>query len=175
MKGFIKNNLKILVTLIILAILFTGIGVYAASQYYARDITFTPTNENFKKENGEPITNVEDALNELYSKQSYNIEMITNYNNSNVTEYNNIVLNNLDKYNYILVVITTSNRTGKNIDLMDSLIDLTCDDAVYLGKNGAYVGSDSSSHITKTYAIPVKNNSMTINKIIGWSYSIYGI
>ena len=73
MKRFIKNNLKVFVTLIISGIVFTGIGVYAASQYFAKDITFTPTNENFKKENGELIDNVEDALNELYSMTNNNI------------------------------------------------------------------------------------------------------
>ena len=76
MKNFIKNNLKVFVTLVISGIVFTGIGVYAASQYFARDISFTPTNENFKKENGEAITNVEDALNELYNNIDSNIQII---------------------------------------------------------------------------------------------------
>lgn len=66
MKKFIKNNIKVFVTIIISGIVFSGISVYAASQYFARDISFTPTNENFKKENGEPIRNVEEALNEIY-------------------------------------------------------------------------------------------------------------
>ena len=70
MKNFIKNNLKVFVAVIISGIIFTGIGVYAASQYFAKDISFTPTNENFKKENGESINNVEDALNELFLSQS---------------------------------------------------------------------------------------------------------
>ena len=75
MRRFIKNNLKVFVAVIISGIVFTGIGVYAASQYLARDISFTPTNENFKKENGESIDNVEDALNELYNQK--NNEFIT--------------------------------------------------------------------------------------------------
>ena len=69
MKRFIKNNIKVFAAVIISGIVFTGIGVYAASVYLAKDINFTPTNENFKKENGEVITNVEDALNELYKYQ----------------------------------------------------------------------------------------------------------
>lgn len=47
MKKFIKNNLKVCVTVIISGIVFTGIGVYAASKYFAKDINFTPSNENF--------------------------------------------------------------------------------------------------------------------------------
>lgn len=37
---------------------------YYLSQYLAKDISFTPTSENFK------ATNVQDALNELYSKDA---------------------------------------------------------------------------------------------------------
>lgn len=70
MKSFIKNNLKVFVTMIITTIIVGSVSVYAASQYFAKDITFTPTNENFKKENGEAITNVEDALNELYNQKN---------------------------------------------------------------------------------------------------------
>ena len=51
LKRFITNYLKVFITLVIYGIVFTGIGVYAASEYFARDITFTPINENFKKEN----------------------------------------------------------------------------------------------------------------------------
>lgn len=69
MKKFIKNNIKIFLIVLITTIIVGNISVYAASQYFAKDITFTPTNENFKKENGEPIDNVEDALNELYKYQ----------------------------------------------------------------------------------------------------------
>lgn len=66
MNKFLKNNLKVFVAVVISGIIFGGIGVYAASQYFAKDISFTPSDEKFKKENGEPIDNVEDALNELY-------------------------------------------------------------------------------------------------------------
>lgn len=68
MKNFIKNNLKVFVSIFVTTIIVGSVSVYAASQYFAKDITFTPTNENFKKENGESIDNVEDALNELYKK-----------------------------------------------------------------------------------------------------------
>ena len=70
MKKFIKNNIKVFIATIISGIIFGGVGVYATSQHFAKDISFTPTNENFKKENGESITNVEDALNELYDRKN---------------------------------------------------------------------------------------------------------
>ena len=68
MKKFIKANLKIFTAIIVSGIIFGGIGVYATSQYLAKDINYNPANKNFKKENGESIVNVEDALNELYGK-----------------------------------------------------------------------------------------------------------
>ena len=67
MKKFIKNNIKVFIATIISGIIFGGVGVYATSQYFAKDISFTPTNENFKKENGELVDNVEDAINSLYN------------------------------------------------------------------------------------------------------------
>lgn len=70
MKKFIKNNIKTFMTILITTIIVGSVSVYAASQYFAKDISFTPTNENFKKENGEPIDNVEDAINELYEREN---------------------------------------------------------------------------------------------------------
>ena len=104
MKNFIKNNLKVFVTLVISGIVFTGIGVYAASQYFAKDITFTPINENFKKENGEAIDNVEDALNELYKKNYENksgsdfITVGSNYSSNFTGNAEYIIVS--DKYKY---------------------------------------------------------------------------
>ena len=66
MKLFIKNNIKTFITILITTIVVGCVSVCAASQYFAKDINFEPANVNFKKENGEPIDNVEDALNELY-------------------------------------------------------------------------------------------------------------
>lgn len=78
MKKFIKNNIKIFVTIIICAIFFTSITAYAVTQYYARDISFTPSKDNQDK--GFNVTNVEEALNMLYDKiQTDNIDISTTY------------------------------------------------------------------------------------------------
>lgn len=73
MREFIKNNLKVFVAVIITTIIVGSISVYADSQYLSKDIIFTPNNENFKKENGESIENVDDALDELYKKTEKNL------------------------------------------------------------------------------------------------------
>lgn len=68
MKRFIKNNLKVFVAIIITTIIVGSVSVYAATTYFAKDISFTPSDNN--KANGFTATNVEDALNELYKKSS---------------------------------------------------------------------------------------------------------
>ena len=86
MKRFIKNNLKVFVSIIISGIIFGGIGVYAANTYLAHDISYTPSNENFE------VTNVEDALNELYKEKSFGLNysngefISTNYGNREYIE-----------------------------------------------------------------------------------------
>ena len=53
-----KNNIKLIIGIVI-GILLSGITVYAAT-YISKDITFSPSDENWN------VNNVEDALNELY-------------------------------------------------------------------------------------------------------------
>ena len=74
MKRFIAANIKLLITIIICAILFTGVGVYATTKYLAKDISYTPSNQNFE------VTNVDDALNELYRAKSYDLNYKENFN-----------------------------------------------------------------------------------------------
>lgn len=65
MKRIIKSRIFLV---IVTAIICTSIGVYAAS-YAANDVSFTPKNTNWKKEDGTNITNVKDALDDLYSNR----------------------------------------------------------------------------------------------------------
>lgn len=76
MERFIKNNLKVFITMIITTIIVGSVSVYAASQYFAKDISFTPSDTN--KENGFTATNVENALNQLYEKNSSTYDKLTN-------------------------------------------------------------------------------------------------
>ena len=122
MKRFIKNNIKVFVAVIISGIVFTGVGVYAASQYFAKDISFTPTNENFKKENGEVITNAEDALNTLYSytesKNNISDDIISSISSGGQTLSTRTNTINLEKGEYIVDIIYDrswiANTTGEN-------------------------------------------------------------
>ena len=64
MKRIIKSRIF---AFILGAIIFGSVGVYASS-YIAKDISFTPKNTNWKKEDGTDITNVKDAIDDLYIK-----------------------------------------------------------------------------------------------------------
>lgn len=61
MKKFIKNNLKICLTIIITSIVCIGGTVYASVKYFANDISFTPKNSNWN------VKNVGEALDALYN------------------------------------------------------------------------------------------------------------
>lgn len=116
MKNFIKNNLKVFVAIMITTIIVGSVSVYAASQYFAKDITFTPTNENFKKENGEPIENVEDALNELYNQKNneYTTWLIVEGDVGAKSQLNLLDLK-LKKFTALQLICSTSNAAKINI------------------------------------------------------------
>lgn len=65
MKKFIKNNI---VGFILGTIIFGGIVGVSAYSIFANDIVYTPSDSTWKKSNGEDITNVKDAIDELYTK-----------------------------------------------------------------------------------------------------------
>jgi dolichyl-phosphate-mannose--protein O-mannosyl transferase len=74
MKKIIKNNLKVFVAIIITVIICTSTTVYAAYNYYAKDIKYKDTN-------------VDDALNKLYEINQKNnsitlSERLISYNKS---------------------------------------------------------------------------------------------
>ena len=60
-KSFIKNNIKIVIAFI-LGLIISGIGVYAAILYASSDVGYDNTGS------GLTSTNVQDALDELYTK-----------------------------------------------------------------------------------------------------------
>lgn len=61
-----KKTLKIIFIIFMIGILTSGISVYATYRYLAKDVSYV-------KSNGEEL-NVEEALNELYSKNTTDIE-----------------------------------------------------------------------------------------------------
>ena len=70
--------------LILGAVIFGGIVGVSAYSILASDIGYTPSDSTWKKTNGENITNVKDAIDELYLKSNnsyiYGEQTSTNYN-----------------------------------------------------------------------------------------------
>lgn len=66
-------------------LIFSGITVVSAYTILANDIGYTPKDTTWKKSNGEDITNVKDAIDELYLKSNnsyiYGEQTSTNYSN----------------------------------------------------------------------------------------------
>ena len=60
---FKKSNIF---SFILGSIVFGSIGAYAAYSVLASDIGYTPSDTTWKKANGEDITNVKDAIDDLY-------------------------------------------------------------------------------------------------------------
>ena len=58
---FIKNNYKFLIGVIV-GLLLSGTGVYAANTIYSKNVTYDNSNS------GLSATNVQDALDETYTK-----------------------------------------------------------------------------------------------------------
>ena len=61
--SFVKNNLKWILGIIVGVVIASGISVYATGQYFASQVNYTTD------KNGE-ISNVEQALNDLYQKRN---------------------------------------------------------------------------------------------------------
>ena len=65
MNNFFKSRLF---AFILGSVIFSGITSVAAYTFFASNIGYTPTDESWKKFNDEDITNIKDALDELYFK-----------------------------------------------------------------------------------------------------------
>lgn len=92
-KLFIKNNIKIFATILITTIVVGSISVYAATQYLAHDISFTPSQAN--QEKGFNATNVNEALDQLYESSKKEISFMLQAQgfkgNGNVKAITNII------------------------------------------------------------------------------------
>lgn len=93
----LKKNIKLFVGIIIGGILFGSIGVYATTQYLAKDIKFAPSNSEWN------VDNVESAINDLYFTKSNNIYKKGVFNANTTTQ--KIVLGFKPKYLFMLTIV----------------------------------------------------------------------
>ena len=99
MKNFIKNKIKVIFAIIVIAVLCISGTVYATTKYLSSDVTYKDTT-------------VENALNDLYN-QTYKTKQIyiNTLQKGETSETNNISLN-LEKGKYNCVYITSVGPSG---------------------------------------------------------------
>lgn len=98
---------RIVITFMVTAIIFSGIGVVAGTQFFAKDVVFTPSKENQDK--GWEVNNVEDALNDLYSNKDLKYYTSAYGGSIDTTVANKTTITQaLEKGNYYLMAIVSS-------------------------------------------------------------------
>lgn len=154
------------------AFIFSGITAVSAYTILANDIGYTPKDTTWKKSNGEDITNVKEALDELYTRSNLT-EMVWINPNLNATLFEPTTINvDLSKYDSILVlgkyssyygtdtgyVRIDKNTTGvlqisRSVDNIISQRRITVNNDNIIIENG-YASDDSSSNY-KYYSLPM--------------------
>ena len=101
MKKIIKSRIF---SFILGAVIFGSIGVFAYA-YSANQITYTPKDSTWKKSNGEDITNIKDAVDELHNNLNKIIFTIASQSpNSGNTSLSMIEMKNFARYKYFKYV-----------------------------------------------------------------------
>lgn len=101
MKKIINNPIF---TFVLGALIFGGIVGVSAYTILVNDIGYTPSDSTWKKTNGEDITNVKDAIDDLYDKTNNKSDLLW-INNNKTTGISAFDVNvNLSNYTQIMVV-----------------------------------------------------------------------
>lgn len=123
MKKKIRINFKIIIAVIITAIICVSTTVYASYNYFAKDIGFTPKNENWQ------VDNLEDAINDLYENKennlvcnSYHTGGFISSDEGNFYSKEIEIPTNVKKAYLNTIISTTWGSYGTNINVDDSLV-----------------------------------------------------
>ena len=158
MKKFIKNNVKIISTIIVTAVLCISGTVYATTKYLSSDVTYKDTT-------------VESALNDLYEKSIINITFYgrTIGSKSESSSISLTLTQKVEKGKY-LIVYQRGNRNDKpvgNIHSVENVDDQFgslsgCDEKNILSYSRYGAGSDGKGYgniTTKVYLCSVQKET----------------
>ena len=141
MKKIIRSKLFYF---ILVAVIFSTATVFAYD-LFANSVEFTPTDSTWKKENGDDITNVDEALNELYKK--------VKAGNCSISVSNNGILSVSNVDNMKDVIIVKDGRWyGRTIGSTYQLFDSGVFEAIAIDSDATIYKSNKISY-TKTTAI----------------------
>jgi len=160
MKKIIKNPIF---TFILGALIFGGIVGVSAYAIFANDIGYTPKDTTWKKSNGEDITNVKDAIDELYSKSNtINFNELYTLNASGPQDFSYTFSEN-DK-NVLIILFSIRDKT---MNESDSTI-LLPNDALKIYDMATEEGFNGRTGSTHTVAYFIKNPSNTVSGRISY-------
>lgn len=156
--NILKNNIKLIILIIILVIISSGISVFATYNYLASDIKYTDNKS------------VSDALNELYN-QYKNLGSISIYSQdsvANTTTENRLITENLTKGKYLLACNEYNANTpdpGTSVIVSSENEDVNINKKTDIKSTGAESASYGATSYISVYEIEA--NSDCIIKIIG--------
>ena len=146
MSKIIKSRIF---TFVLGAVIFSGITGVAAYSMFAKDIKYTPSDTTWKKSNGDSITNVEDAIDELYENsnalKTSDLKSSVQYKNDRAGE-NTAAINNLSKGKYMCFYVhnAAGTTTTKNFrSVTDINKETGCDDTEILYSKNYSTGGAS--------------------------------
>ena len=148
------------------AILFSGITGVAAYTMLASDIGYTPEDSTWKKSNGEDITNVKDAIDELYNKSNEKIKFGTPLYSQNLGDASSNRISTLDlpKGKYLVLAtfgLGSGYTSASYSNNEDDTINLNCNNCEQTKISGKiYNISASVSIINDFYSYGVVRNTL---------------
>lgn len=144
-----KNNIGKIIIFVLGVISGTCISVYAAYNYYAKDISFTPKNESWQ------VDNIEDAINDLYTNKD--VEYILLWENPNPEAAFSEQTLEIDFSDYKYVAIDTTygyNQLGTYESFFQKTI-------VEIGKSGVVTGAHSARFAASLRGVETTETSIT--------------
>lgn len=157
MKKIFKSRLF---TFVLGAIIFSGITAVSAYTIFANDIGYTPKDTTWKKSNGEDITNVKDAIDDLYDK-------VNNPRFINVANGNQVFSSGSSPFKMNLTIVDNSMLTNNN----NIMTIKSSGKYAFIYSIGSNASPDSGCSYTGWLKIYV-NNELKISKSAACDYNV---
>ena len=157
---FIKNNVDTIMLIVITSVLVMSVSVFAVYKYYAKDVAFTLSKEEWKTDN------VNSALNDLYTNKD---EVIPGKDNT-ITEQQKTT----EGLNTTLSTLNTS-LASKNKTISDNETTITNLNTQNTSLLNSLANLDNGNCISGTYVFEESCGTSTGCKILDFSPDIFAM
>ena len=173
-KIFKKSNIF---SFLLGAIIFGGIVGVSAYTILANDIGYTPKDSTWKKSNGEDITNVKDAIDELYIKaqvQTLGCEFVGSYQSNKIknADSGTLTISDIPAGTYKLVVVRTSS-SGATENGGDTIINSAVDFTITTDGSANLISGKSIYEVSLNDNSNIIINASSVGTSTTWSGHIY--